>query len=983
MLRSQWNRHGKLNSHSYVRTSLTILCFVWLLVMPLSTLTGQTIGSLPFPLFINDQQMEQDIDIIIDDDAGFLITRDVIKKALSSTVNDTILRRIEKLPSSFSYTLLDSIPYMQSVLDEQLLAFFITIDTPGLRVQEISIANTRERRQLAGMIIEPEDVSMYVNLYGSTSADFSFVESSPTLSLPISFTAQPFIHVAGFGVASQLSFTRTDDLATFTMERSQISYMPKGGSIEALVGDIAYATQRFQNDFINTGFVLQNTGDATQSTTRISSYGKEIVLKDPALVRFLVNGSVIYSARLPRGNYQFTNFPFVTGINELITELVDETGKVSRDKDFVGFDTSLIPKGDSEYQLGLGSHDWDLSLPALFGYHRFGLLDQFTMGFAYQAAIERQFLGVDAELASPLGNISLQTGVSMGSDIQFGYTGHISYLYLRPRAGSLSIDATYTSEFFTPFGSVQQQQSTALHVRSSISANVLSLMGLTLQAGLSLPHDSNEQISTQVSLNLSAKLSRHVSVSAESRLVFSDSGPTWSGAFTMSYRPNMNSTYFTTTDLTNGESSASFYASPSSWGGQGTISGTMNGISPADPLPDALQLNGRYQSPLFDTRVTQILTRSQGIPGIATSETMLSIGTALSYTGGYWGISRPITDSFLIAVLDRSIVGDSADIAISIKGSAPARESSLFGTIVIPTINSERENLVQVDILSLPKDFELKHIDYQLSTSSHQGALLRIEPFQLTYASGRLQFKDRVPAKYITGDIYYESEETPLTTVFTDDQGRFYLYDLVPGTYRMTLDRYPDQSFSFSIRTRDSGFRDLKTLSLSVRSDFYSRPQILEDFIRSDEQYTENQSTEDETSPRKVFDSVTLHGKLIFPLGEPVPFANGAIVKTSDRGFTSKFFTTDITGEFMIADLAPGRYRLTFFSLQRFEFDLVVPDEPETPEIHHVYTIDNLFSTTDDQIEEALDTGSAQVSQELLERMYLFAHGDDSWRYQW
>lgn len=916
-----------------------------LTLLPPSNIAAQTIGSIPFPMLLNDELLTDEIDIQIDDELGYQVEREALLQILERYADKGLLESIRRLPNILTITRLDEMPLLDVSIDDRTLSLIVTIHTAGLKTREIPMTYSRAPDAISDELIPSSDFSMYMNIFGSASISYSQVDASGEISIPLILRMQPNIDFRGIGLNSQISLNSISD-TPITLDQIRLFTETMDQRLQFLAGDISYDRHVYQSDILNTGLVFKNTEERTIAAPDFSSYTKSIVTDEPIILRVQLNGRQLRTISLKKGNYLLSNFPFVSGINELVIETERTDGSISHETDHIGYDTNLIPMGDQEFQYGLGAESWDLSTTSLFGYHSFGILDQLTVGYAFQGSLDMQYAGASIEYATSLGTLLIDAGASRGSGILPGYIGHIEYRYLRPGAGSLTLDVQYMSEDYTPYGSEQQTNETAFRIRSSIGASLFGIMGLTLQGSLDIPRDSSQAMSGDVGLNISTRLSKRISLATESRIEFLESGPSWTGTLSISLRPDTRTSLFSNTNLSTGETNTSIFSSPEAWKGNGSLSASITGLTISDPIPDTLALSGSFQSPYFDTRISQNLSRDPDSLTITTSQTNISLGTAMAYADGYVGISRPIADSFLLAVIEQGEKSEDVAVAVISNGGNPYTPDPLFGTILIPNIVSGRENQILIDALQLPPEMDIENTRYTFRPGTRQGAVITVHPYTFSYASGVALYSDGIPVSYITGSVFKNGLETPDSYMFTDNEGRFYLNDLTPGSYEVKIDRYPDQTFKFRIDADTPGFVDLQTIELTIASDHFTRRAVITDSITTPTViYTETSSIDEQvTVPYVASETKELQGRLLFTNDTPVAFGNGGIIKIRDTDFSTNFFTTDQFGSFSIPDLRPGRYRIVFFSLERFEFELTIPDDPSISLISKTFIIENLFA---------------------------------------
>lgn len=879
-------------------------------------LFAQSLGVLSFPLTI-DGESSGEIDVSIDDADGFLISSEQLQKKLSPILTQEILQTLGAMQPWVSSEELNSIG-ISAAVDEANLSVSIILNPKQKAIRTISLT-TSNSLQLSDNLLEPANFSFNINISANQVFNFETQTDNFLQSSPLSLTITPNAVIKGWFLSSSIGLQTNTD-SSFTLDTIFLQKDFENLGITFTAGNFRSDTIHFQSNPASFGLLLTSLN--SDSSTYRSTFSRNLYLDEKSRVEVYINNSLRKTFLLPSGRYVLDNFSLTQGINDISLEIVPELGVVRTETYKLGYDYNTLPKNETQYSYGIGYESRDIdwtTLPVFFGKQKFGVTDNFTAGFGFQANDTYQFAGVDTIWATAAGNLTLSGAVSHLNNLGAGSALYTGYTYSRKDYPQFGLSGTYYSDLFRTNGAAELISSKPLFSLSVSSGysfwKTLSLSGsVTMEAARDTP-----VMNISGNLHASVKISNALRIAASTSFTDKNGAPDWSGSLRITYHPDSRTTISTNSNINNGDTSINYYNSPERWNGNGSISASASGISADNLLPETLSASENYKTQLFDLAFRQQVSMGETFADPVTFSTSITASTAISYADGLFGMSRPINDGFVIVGPKYDTEG--LTLGIRTSNTAVSSSSNIFGTVVVPNISSNTNNKIEVDIIDMPKGFDPGQNTATFNPSRGQGAAFRIGTDAIVYAQGRLLYADGLPASLLLGTVS-ALDDTLFGTqyIFTDQKGVFFIYSLKTGRYKIQLEVDGWEDYILEIKPGMAGLINLGDFYLpkikkssivkNTLIDSYTSPTMIisEETIEEDIDKQENIAVipaQSDPAPEKSV-SKDVFGKLLFEDKTGVAFSNGGIVKVNDDSFESLFFTTDSNGDFYISSLAPG-----------------------------------------------------------------------------
>jgi len=144
------------------------------------------------------------------------------------------------------------------------------------------------------------------------------------------------------------------------------------------------------------------------------------------------------------------------------------------------------------------------------------------------------------------------------------------------------------------------------------------------------------------------------------------------------------------------------------------------------------------------------------------------------YAGGFFGLSRPINDSFTIVK-----VGNLPDVTVRNNGQELGTTDS-SGTLIAPTLASYGQNQITVDVKNMPPDYSVSTVNQGISPPVWSGSCVSFEVVKVRALTGTLfmQNADKQSALEFV-DILMNVGDRKMTFP-TGKGGEFYMENSLP-----------------------------------------------------------------------------------------------------------------------------------------------------------------------------------------------------------
>ncbi len=724
---------------------------------------------------------------------------------------------------------------VEATYDSAAFSISLTFGLEDMPERLVSVTaasiNRREQYGMSGAIVlTPAKLSMASSLSLYTLLDYApsptFILNNRLISLSVSN------RLSIFGVGINFSFSVSSSLSSAT-----------SFSLGSWNGFYDFVASSQRLSFGNVGSSLSTTAASGSTPFGIQleknySYGTDrakgnqfeykIVLVEPSKVVISINGNELFSKDFPAGTYRLKDFVFTQGANvvKIVTIPTAHPDDVKVEYVDMGYDYRLLGKGDTLYGFGLtvpkvksstrSNDGWTFNLPWFDSQYLSYQLDKFTTNYWQQIGVSNTFTfftelafspgvfsgTVNGVFASMIGTSQIQ--LSLGLDEQHGWTspffsGAINHRFSgksEAKFGTLNVGVTYMQPYPSSTVSVADPLS-SLSGNISYSGNLTKDIRFTLSGSItqSIGKSSpawNTSFSTGFSPFKGMSLNATLALNALDTDPFN---PTFTTQITGSYSfsPKLNASASTSqqTDKSfssvTGSSSVGISYRPSS---KDSLNLNLSGFKFDAPQDHSLVAGWSHSGDLASFSLRQHASSSY-----QRMTTTFTANTSLAFADGAFAVAKSVNEAFFLV----KPVGELRKSEISIARSLDSSPTVLvrpLGSALYNNISTNAKNTVVVFSTGSSDYSTGASFVYEISPRSRQAFMAKIDIQPSFTVSGVLLKTDKTPYEQYSSPVYSLSlsdEGKEVMTrddslyLFTDQDGRFILSDVLPGDYLFDL----------------------------------------------------------------------------------------------------------------------------------------------------------------------------------------------------
>ncbi len=597
-------------------------------------------------------------------------------------------------------------------------------------------------------------------------------------------------------------------------------------AVRASAGDVYPVGTSFQYTPDLLGISIERSYSKLQPGRNIRSTSRRSFrLERTSTVEVQVNGLTVRRLRLDPGDYNLSDLPISTGLNDVTLLIEDDVGHTQR-LDFSLFqDNDLIDPGLAEWafsagvpsQFENGEPAYDTSDLFATGYYRRGLTENLTGEAHLQGNMETAMGGFGALLGTPAGLFSVEGAASFDKDGGWGaaFSGDYSLANIKDAAGrrhSIRLSASaQTPDFSRPapkFGGSgdigRKVDPEWLDLSAGYGTELPFQISAFLSAGYGFGRDAQGD-SYHADLSFSRPLGHEVSLGLSGGIYETQcGGDDLSMMLRLQYRPDRDSSLAAVYDSRNQRSSLSYNRQS----GQG-VGSWQTSIDVAQDGPAATNgawtteddaiVNGAIH--YTGNRANVSLFQDASLAGANASDidqrTSLRLETAIAYADGHVAVGRPVSDSFAIIAPYAGLADK--EISIGKEAYGYTAETDFLGPALLPSISPYTLNRVEFDVADLPPGYDLGDGLFDLVPEHRSGYALQVGSQYTVTALGTLKDAEEKPLALLTGTATEEAKPDKTVELFTNRAGRFTAQGLAPGKWTIEMATEPKTRFSLVI----------------------------------------------------------------------------------------------------------------------------------------------------------------------------------------
>ena len=687
------------------------------------------------------------------------------------------------------------------VYDPKRLELVFLIPATMRAARSVSIAALDA--QHLGTVMKPAAFSGYLNVRGNL--DYVGAGGNNGLQDPV-FALDGALNMHGLVLESSGVY-QPGMTNTFQRTGTRFIYDDTQDLIRFTLGDLQPISEGFQATPDMVGFSIFRSYGVLEPEFVARPRGDQVfTLTRASTVEIYVNGQLVRRLQLNPGNYNARDFPFTQGANNVLLNIIDDTGSRQTLRFNTFFDQTQLQPGLSEFGLYVGAmaplgpdgpvygHDWTYS-----GFYRRGITKDLTLGFNMQGDEYDTQAGVDGVWGSPIGSFSWNAAVSRIANVGSGSAGNVTFQRLFQVGGG-------KASSFNLFFETRSKDFGALTVLTPDNQYAWELGGSYTQAitqdfyaGLDLRYNQGRDGQRDVN-SYRATMGWRITPSLGLTLdtIYDDTDISNHKNFSVVMSLTKRMTPWTSLRVDYDSKEERSTVTYQDQHGQGV--GSYNLTADVEHTPSSTGFNGNftYEGNRGEIGLTSFSTFDSDFGSSTDSRTSLRVASSIAFADGSWSIGRPIYDAFAI-VKPYETLGK-ADVVVNPTPFGYDAETGSWGNAVENNLTAYSNRTIAVDVPNAPAGYDIGKGTYHLFPPHRGGYLLEVGSAYSVTAIGRLIDADGKPISLLAGKAYeVASPDHPGVEIFTNREGRFGAPGLRPGKWRIVMPTEPETTFILEV----------------------------------------------------------------------------------------------------------------------------------------------------------------------------------------
>ena len=580
-------------------------------------------------------------------------------------------------------------------------------------------------------IYYPRETSAFLN-YG-----LNYIYSSNNGFQSFAVTNKLGLRTRDIFFTSDSLYTKTETNDNFVRLQSSATYERRNDLQWLVLGD-QYANSGDLGSTVNMGgigFSKVYKLDPYFITQPVMDLRGSVIF--PTQAEIYLDGVLIGKQTIAPGSFDLKNLYSYTGSHNVEVLLKDPFGNVQKISYLAYFSTQMLREGLHEYSYNVGlmrdnyGVESDNYGNAVFSaFHRYGVTNKLNIGAraegsdgVYNGGFSTTFL------ISRLGQFSFSLGGSSASGNDVGGAFSFQHSYQLGSFNTNMLFRGYTRDYATVGSSILTTDKNQFEMNLGMGLLINPLGSFSVNYAET---SSFKGVDTRViSANYSRPLYKTINL-------FTTGSVTHAANTTYSFFVGLNF------DLGNSMRGSAQVNSGSNdvnietlqlqkdipvgegIGYRATFNRSETAASTTTAFNPYLQYNSKYGIYSIDATV-------QNTAGTTTELYNLSAAGSLVYAGGFVGLSRPVSDSFGIVVLNKEVPG-----AAVLNNGQEIGKTGSFGTMVVPTLTSYGQNKITLDTKDMPVDYTISDVNKTISPSLWSGSCVYFDARQERALTGTL-----------------------------------------------------------------------------------------------------------------------------------------------------------------------------------------------------------------------------------------------------
>jgi outer membrane usher protein len=598
-------------------------------------------------------------------------------------------------------------------------------------------------------------------------------------------------------------------------------------AIRVSAGDIYPAGAALQSTPDLLGFSIERSYGTLQPGRNIRPTSRRSFrIERPSNVDVEINGVIERRLKLDPGDYNLSDLPIRSGLNEVVLLISDDAGAQERLEFSVFRDGDLLEPGLSEWALSggilstfdQGEPDYDGGEYFGTGFYRQGVTENMTAEVHLQGGAHYGLAGVTLLYGSSLGLFALDGAASLVGSKQWGVAAEA---YYSPPVWTDAHDSDHAFRFTMrgqsadyirsiPHAGQNQQFAKPHHERwldlsTSYRTELPFHVSAFLSAGYGFGFEtSDDRIHADAGFSRSFGPELNVGVTGGySGTYHGKDDDDLSLQLRMHYRPDIETSLGFSYDPAGHQARASYSRRSGrgvgSWHVSGDVSHEAADGDDFDPALSAYTVDGSIH--YTGNRGLIGLHQQSRLAGLDAASldqrTSIRVETAIAFADGAVAFGRPVADGFAIVTPHAGLSGN--DITIGREETGITARGDWLGPALIPSVSPYSLNRIEFDVADLPAGYDLGDGLFDLQPDYRSGYALKVGSAYTVTAIGTLLDGRSEPIALLTGLAIEAANPDKTVELFTNRTGRFAAQGLAPGKWILEVASAPPQRFELTI----------------------------------------------------------------------------------------------------------------------------------------------------------------------------------------
>jgi outer membrane usher protein len=717
-------------------------------------------------------------------------TLDLLSKVLDAAIVNQLKTRWTGqsmlTPDSFADT------GITAVYDPKRLELVMLIPASLRATRSVAVSALDQQR--IGNYLKPATFDAYLNVRGNVG--WNGTGTNRGVQDPV-FALEGAARWGGLVLESEGVWQPGVSNHPFQRQGSRFVYDDMRDLIRVTAGDLQPVGQGFQAVPDMAGISIFRSYGALEPEFLARPRGdQQFTLTRTSTLEVYVNGQLVRRLQLNPGNYNARDFPFTQGSNNVILNIIDDTGARQTLRFNSFFDQTMLAKGLSEFglyvgvmaPLGLDGPHYTSDM-TYSGWYRRGLTKWLTLGINSQGDQHTVMAGASGIIAFPIGILSVDAATSRVQGFGEGSAVALTFQRLFQLSGgrSSALNLFFNSRSKT-FGTVSDFAPNNPYTFESGDGYTQAINDYLyggLEARFSKGRGLNPDVQTyrttlgwRITPTVAATLD---TIYDDTRI--SGSQKNFSVVVSLTKRLTPWSSLRADYDSRYDRSQLTYQAIS----GQGVGSWNVNADIEHTPQTNGINGTFNYLTNRGEVGLSTFSNFDSGFSSVTTSVTTFRFASAIAVADGVWSLGRPIYDAFAVVKPYSAI--RNADILVNPSPFGFDADTGHLGTALEPSLTAYSQRTIAVDIGgAAPEGFDIGKGSFRMFPP-HRGAyVLEVGSAYSVTAIGRLIGPDGAPVSLIAGKaIEIAHPDRAPVEIFTNRDGRFGASGLKAGDWRIEM----------------------------------------------------------------------------------------------------------------------------------------------------------------------------------------------------